>query len=252
MEESLSNSPDDLLDDAEAAVETEIRLTTAERDAFQAFIDRVGELSPRAAATTSGLAPVQTVTRTDGLTSIRKAYESTVMAVSHYEKEYDEPYATNVRTELGPDVATLLTSGQVFEPHHKHAVLTAAEEAKNLRGKLVDALEEERQSVQEFREPLCTVATNIASLETTEPEAQSSKLLDGYRRRLDVLEQRCHELISMRQSRVVDGRRALALPISGPDIPTYVYQDLPTNYPVVATLTELIERAAIRKAELER
>lgn len=252
MSGTLSHSPGDLFDDALAAVEREHRRTAAERDAFVAFIERVSDISPNARGTETGLTSVRIVSpRSDSLGTIREAYESTVMDVPHHEVEYGETFAESVREEFGPDIATLLTSGQRFEHHHKRAVLSTAKEAKELREELAGVLEEERSSIEELRNPVCTVTADVDSLEATDPEAQPADLLDGYRRRASVLGERCHELIGRRQSKLVGRRRAIALPISGPDIPTYVYRGLPTSYPVVAVLTESIERAATCEAAFE-
>lgn len=252
MPESVSHAPESLFDEALDAIDRERAETRDERDALQAFLERVRELSAHRPTSTVGFTLDQAhSSESDSLGAIRDAYESTVMAVPHYEAEYGEPFATNVAEELGPDVATLLTSGQLFERHHKLAIVTAAEETRKRRSELLDVLDEEQRLIEQFREPVCTTASDLDSLEATDPSGQPPELLDGYRKRLEVLRNRCHELIERRQSELVGNRRAMALPITGPDIPTYVYQDLPVNYPIIATLTEILQRAATYTASVD-
>jgi bacterioferritin (cytochrome b1) len=253
MAEPREISPPDRFERAADALETEHRRTSAEVEAFRAFAERVAELSPDGGGTTVGrAAPVQAVAASGhGLDTVRTHYRETVMAVPHYESEYGESYGKNVREELGPDIGALLVGGQRFERHHKHAILSKAREIIELREQLLDALEAERESLTALREQVCSLAEQVDSLETACLETDSYRLLDAYRSRLDVLETRCHELIERRQGEMVTERRALSLPISGPDIQTYLYSDLAVNYPVIATLTDLVDTAATARANIE-
>lgn len=252
MAQSRDTSPPERFEKAADALATECRRTTAEVEAFRTFEKRVGELTPTGGTAVGKAASVQTVASSGhGLDAVRKQYEATVMAVPHYESEYSESYAKNVREELGPDISTLLVGGHTFERHHKHAIVSKTRETRELREQLVAALEAERESLTALEEPVCSLAEQVDSLDTAHLETDSHRLLDAYRSRLDVLETRCHELIERRQSEMVTERRSLSLPISGPDIQTYVYNDLTVTYPVIATLTELVDTAATARANIE-
>lgn len=252
MAESRDSSPAERFERAADALAMEHRRTAAEVDAFRTFEERVGELSPDGGTTVGRAAPVQAVAASGhGLDTVREHYEETVMAVPHYEPEYGESYAKNVREELGPDIGALLVGGQRFERHHKHAIVSTVRETRELREQLLEALEAERESLSALREPVCSLAEQIDSLDAARLDTDAYSQLDAYRSRLDVLETRCHELIERRQSETVTERRSLSLPICGPDIQTYVYNDLPVNYPVIATLTDLIDAAATTRANIE-
>ena len=245
-------SPSNRIHRALDSIDREERRTKAERDAMQAFRDCISDLAVTSPTTEVGPAAVQSATdRTEILRTVRTQYESTVMAVPHYEEEYDESYTENVSQEFGPDIATVLVHGSGFERRHKQALLAAVRESIAVREKLLGALQAERASVTALREPVRSVATDIERIEAATVGDEPVQLLDGYRSRLGILEKRCHELIERRQSEMVDKRRELRLPISGPDIPTYIYSDLPVSYPVITILTELIETAATAKATLE-
>ena len=245
-------SPAERFEKAANALAREHRRTAAEVEAFRAFEERVGEVTRDTGTAVGKAAPVQAVASPGrGLDRVREHYRETVMAVPHYEAEYAESYAESVREELGPDIGALLVGGQRFERHHKHAIVSKSREIRELREQLLAALDAERESLTALRDPVCSLAEQIDSLGSAGLDTDSYSQLDAYRSRLDVVETRCHELIERRQSETVTERRSLSLPIGGPDIQTYVYNDLPVNYPVIATLTGLIDAAATARANIE-
>jgi hypothetical protein len=244
MVEQTAEAPELFLDEALDAIETERAILTAEIGAFEEFLETVESLTPTA-STGHAIPAVRSQSgETDPFQSLRAAYESTVMSVPHYETEYGESFGENLRAEFGPDLATLLTAGRVFERCHKQAVVAATEECIDQRRHLLDAIDAERASVRRYREPVQSVIDAVEQFDNGTLATDSPELLDGYRKRIDVLESRCHDLVEQRQSEIVDDRRALSLSISGPDIPSYLYTDLPVTYPVIAPLTSALEAAA--------
>lgn len=225
-------------------VREEMQFIRDEIDGFERFEERVERLSCVSQAqsgTPMGGGVLTAPSSASPAQKLKHTYQSTVMAVPHYEAEYDEPYAEHVRNELGPDAAALLTSGGVFERHHKQVVIAAANDARSRRSQLLSALDRERESLTELSEQVCAVATDVARLESADFDAEPS-VLDGYQSRVGVLEARCHDLIDRRQSTLVSQRRSMSLSLGGPDVATCVYSDLDVDYPVVATLTDLLER----------
>ena len=65
--------------------------------------------------------------------------------------------------------------------------------------------------------------------------------LDAYRARLSVLENKCETVADDRQSTLFEQRRTTGLPSGAPDVPQYVYQELPFDYPVMAAVADLTE-----------
>lgn len=243
--------PEEHLAEALEKIDVEQSIITAEIEAFESFLDRVGSISTTQSGGIGMTAVDSHAGNHDSFQSLRRAYESTVMSLDHYETEYGESFSQSLRAEFGPDIATLLTTGQIFERHHKQAVIVACEDAIDRRGRLAAALTEERTSIERLQEPVRSVITTLERLDTAATARDGPKLLDGYSRRVDVLTTRCHDLIDQRQSEIVDDRRALSLPISGPDMPSYLYTDLPVTYPVVAPLTKALESAASVSAAIE-
>jgi hypothetical protein len=243
MVDQTGDVPELFLDEALDTIERERTILTAEIEAFEEFLAVVGSITPQSSSG-PGVRSVRTASgQTDPFRSLREGYESTVMAVSHYDSEYGESYEEHVHAEFGPDIATLLSTGQRFECHHKQAVAVGTEQLIDQRRCLLNALDEEQQSIERFVEPVRSVIDAIETLGAT-PGGNSPKIQDSYQRRLDVLESRCHNLVEARQSEIVDDRRALSLSINGPDIPSYLYVDLPVTYPVIAPLTAVLEAAS--------
>jgi hypothetical protein len=243
MARETGDTPDLFIEDALTIAENEQQIIATELDAFEAFRAAVESTTPHSP---TGLTPATRHHRagsSDGFASVRTAYRETVMSVPHYDEEYGESLATNVEYEFGADIAAMLTGGHHFGEHHKQVLTCKTTELIEDRRELLAAVEKEQASLERFRDPVESVVDAVGSFETVEPVVESPSLSDGYRRRMDTIEQRCHTLVEERQSEIVGDRRALSLPISGPDLPSYLYDTLPVTYPVVAPLTAVLDLA---------
>lgn len=241
MVPQIGETPELFVEDALTIVDNERTIIADELDAFREFRSAVGSTTPRQP---ENLAPVthrQHSQSADQFASLRDAYRETVMSVPHYETEYDEPLSANVEFELGPDIAAMLTSSGHFGEHHKQALACGVLETIDDRTRLLEALDEEQASIERFRGSVQSVLNAVESFERVDNVAGSPALEDGYRKRVETIERRCRSLIEDRQSEIVGDRRALALPISGPDLPSYLYGNLPVTYPVIAPLTSVLE-----------
>jgi hypothetical protein len=229
-----------LFKSARECLRAERRQTVDEQEAFRAFETRLRGM--RTGSRSAGVAtvPVQRVTTT-GLGAVRDAYEATVMAVPHYTEEYNEPYARHVENELGPDVATILTRGEVFDRQYRHVVLSAVSDAQQRRTRFIDVLDEEETALSEFAGELLGIAEELDDLAEKPLSELSFGALEGHYTRLDTLQTTCEELVDRRQSTLIEQRRTLQVPASGPDIAACVYSDLAVDYPVVAAATDLLE-----------
>lgn len=244
---------------AKAAVSEERRRVADELAALEEFADHVDRTEPTRPQT--AIAPAvepSTGPSRDALASIRQAYESTVMAVPHYEEDYGESYVQSLAAEFGPDVAAALVGGNQFTQACKRTLLGAVSEGIERRERLVDALENEQASVAEARAVLVPLAEELLEIHRSKRANCPMGVLDGHAARLGVLAEKCDRLLGQRQSVVVDQRRSLTLPIDELDIPRYIYSDVETetSYPVLGTLADCTETVeALRddvQSELER
>lgn len=243
MARLTGDTPELFIEDAVTIVENEQQIIAAELEAFQDFRSAVKSTTPHSpTGLTTTTRPRQS--SANGFASLREAYRETVMAVPHYDEEYAESLEMNVECEFGADVAAMLTSNGPFGDHHKQVLVCKTTELIEDREQLLSALETEQESLERFRDPVRSVLDAVNSFERVDLTAESPALSDGYRKRMETIERRCHTLVENRQSEIVGDRRALSLPISGPDLPSYLYAELPVTYPVIAPLTAILELAA--------
>lgn len=242
-----------VFDAARRRLRTERRRTVDEREAFRAFERHVRKLDGQG-TTTQPSVSTQMVATGDprGLQAVQSAYESTVMAVPHYEDDYDEPFEEHVTGEFGPEIAALLTQTTVLRPQSKQTLVGAATQAQDKRAALVDALGAEKESFVPASQELLSVVDELQEYEETPFSEASFGALDAYRLRLTVLEETCEAVVDTRQNTLVEQRRSLSIPIEGPDIPTYVYQPLETTYPVVSVAATVLERIETHRKSVEQ
>lgn len=242
-----------LFDTARQRLRAERRRLVDEREAFRAFEQHVRKLDGQGGSTQPARSTRLTVTEhPQGLQTVKSAYESTVMAVPHYDDEYGESFEEHVTGEFGPEIATLLTQATVLDPQSKQTLLGAASQARNRRDALVDALDAEQEALAPASRELLSLVDELTEYEEATFATASFGTLDAYRLRLSVLAENCEEVVDDRQEALVRQRKSLSLPIDGPDVPTYVYQGLETTYPVVSTAATVLERIESLREDVER
>jgi hypothetical protein len=184
-----------------AALRVERRRTVDERQAFEAFRDRVSSITaegvsvdPSTAGPVTGLGGAGsggdgavgggavdafgdalgrgtdeagdgvTAAAGSGLVAVRDAYRATVMSVPHYEAEYDDTYERSVAAEFGPEIAYALTRTTRFREEYKRSLLTAASTAIEERGSFLDAVESEVESVSRAGSRLDPIRSEIEAI----------------------------------------------------------------------------------------
>jgi hypothetical protein len=243
-----------LFETARERVTEERQRTASERDAFRAFARKLRDIQPQTQTTAGGVPAVQAATGgpDDRLGAVEDAYRSTVMSVSHYTDEYDESYEEHVAGEFNADIATVLTDGPRFESHHRQAVIAGAKSAAQRRDDLLVEINDELASLAENADAVRTIEEEVCDAEDRPFSTLSFGSLEGYFTRMDTLEAKCAEILEERQSTLVRQRRRISLPIDAPDIAIYLYQDLPVNYPIIATLADLLGRIEAVQDDINR
>jgi hypothetical protein len=243
------------LADARTELERERRRVTDEVDALKRFEDTVRSLDTEDLRGRDGpalaVATVDDAESSEALASVREAYESTVMAVPHYDEEYDDTYRESLAAEFDAHVAVALTDG-TFDERCKTALLSAVSEATTARRSLLAAIDEEADSLAAATDDLTAVAESLESLSERPFAEESFGGLDAYRARLGQLEATCEDVLERRQRSVFDQRRAAWLPTGAPDVANYLYQPLEDDYPVMAVIADLLEHTRALRARVER
>ncbi|EMA59691.1 DUF7260 family protein [Halorubrum lipolyticum] len=182
-----------------------------ERDAFDAFADRVAALDTVSAESSTAVAggastrlhqSIGARNATDvTLRQVVSIYKETVMSVSHYEAEYDETVTENMAAELGQDTtASLATNGTLFSPAQR-ALVDRAHEAAAARTSLADAVETELDALSDAETRLTAIDRRRRRLVEHVAEVNGDKTdaaLDVWNR-LDDLETEIEAVTTERQ-----------------------------------------------------
>lgn len=216
----------------------------AEREAFLEFAGRLAELDLGAeqpigsrTETRTRKQPVTVVADTDdhGYRRVERAYRETVMAVPHYEEDYDEPLSTHMRTELeGPETQAMLER-ETANPVIRDTLVGRARAAALSRDDLLSTLETERESLLAAIDLRSELTDSLDSLREIPPLDRSFGGLLAVWHRLDDIEERCDDHIEQRQEQIqattIDQPRTAESSVG--TLPEYLYESLDVTYPVL-------------------
>jgi len=226
-------------------VDRDLRRTIAEEEAFKTFSRHLASMEPDRPSShenvVGGCAPLlRESSQSAKLVDVREAYRDTVMAVPHYEEEFDETLRENLGSEFPRDVASVLIDGDRLTPSLYDALHQTVNGDISERRALRKALDTERESLREVRDGIERIG-----------DAVLSKCPPSWDGSMDVPLERavewcstCDDLAEARQNTWQSG----ALPISRQSMIEgfyeYLYADLTVVYPAlndVVTLHTYIE-----------
>lgn len=237
---------------AEVRCREEHHRTRAEAEALAAFADRIAHLEAVGAVdpTTTSTVLVEPP-RQGGLDAVEDAFASTVMALDHYEEEYDEPLLAYAAAEFGPDVAGALESNDRLTPLLKEALVGNARAAVEERESFEASLSAELAAVESYRERFEAIDRRRRHHLAIARDAGQTGRYDpvfGAWESLGELATEVDDLASDRQ-------RSLDEASAAPERAFFEYLygplDGPT-YPVLAAAAELAERLRTGRRALER
>lgn len=230
------------------ALRVECDRVAAERDALEQFTDRLNDLSTTRLQGSSvqgagiGVASASSRATSDGMAKVEAAYRETLMAVAHYDEDYDEPFAQHLANEFGEDVAGAVVANERLSPQVKRGLLTATHESRVQREQYIDALERERETLTEANRTLATV---IDCCEAVDGDRLRRKPFEELKRRLQRLDTERENLATTlreRQERLHDGVTFGWDRRDAESVYRYLYKDVDATYPVLADGTDLLER----------
>jgi hypothetical protein len=218
--------------DAVSAVTEERKRTAAEQAAFEEFSTRIAALEATAiesppATTGSGFNP-SGIEPAAPLEDVRTAYSDTVMAVAHYEEEYDEPYAEHMVAEFGPDLAGIVERNDVLTPQLQAALIQASDAARQERASFCRTLDREHDALTDARQRLRDVSDTTERLTTTPLSQRSFDDVLGAESRLQCLKADCEALLEDRQQQLHEGPSR-----DGIQLQKYLYASRSWTFPVL-------------------
>ncbi|MFB6118450.1 hypothetical protein [Halosegnis sp.] len=217
---------------ARDACDEEQHRIAAELAAFERFAGRVRALTPETPSPSTTPTPAGAVeppdrspvtSGTDGLAAARDAYRETVMAVDHFEEDYDETLAEHARAELGPDAGGALAEGSDLTPGLQSVLAERADAAATERREFLGRLDEEARDLAETERRLSALLAESSDLVTDLERPFGT--LEARWRRLDTLERHIGDVVEERTARVADDDAA---------VPSYLYGQFPVPDPVLA------------------
>lgn len=206
----------------------------AERDAFEAFDERLQSITPETPPTrqhpaTSAPPYEQQADKTDCL---RTAYEETVMNVPHYERVYGEPLVEHVARESHARFADGFkhTTGVSFTAEYKRALRQRVWQSIKRREDLLETLAEESQSVTDARTTLKDISMLLQTTVIPEWHAET------FTTQLDTVAERRQEILRTRNS--IDH-------IDVHSLCAYLYADELWTYPVLTAVARMRETVSL-------
>lgn len=253
--------------DAESACRRERRRVLDERDAFESFADRVAQMDTVSVATdaTQAGVPAGAVRLIDGdgggrpdggptgrnatLRRVMAAYHETVLSLPHYRDEYDETPAESLAAELGPDAATALATDGGLSSGAQSALVDRSRRAADARERLVDAIDEEIDELDDRESTLSTVDRRrrclVGHLDGVRSGCEADAAIDVWNR-LTELERECDELAADRQRSIGDPPLTPGSPLDADcehPFHDYLYGAVDgPRYPVLAQIAEVADR----------
>lgn len=237
----------DAIAQASLAVRRERRELTDERQAFEAFHDRIADLDPEQPQ--RGQTTVM-MTTTPGLETVRDAYAETVMNVPHYTEVYDESFTEHIAGELGVELATAITTGSWLHPELQRRLLEAADQAIVSREYVLEHLTTEADALERAEADLEAVIEELETLLDQPLDVLEFNVLRLTRARLDGLRETCDEIGHTRQEELRRRQRVTA--VDGDDLGELLYEDEAGLYPVLATIAEIGEAIDRAKRRIDR
>jgi hypothetical protein len=235
--------------DARARVRSEQDAVEARLDAVDRFLDRVEAIapgptpsSPGSVVTTVGTRSRHGRSRSDTCETVRQAFAETIRPHSLEDAEQTESLQETIQAELSGPIAVALAPATetTVSPELKRAVLSEARARRAETEALGRALEREATQVDDAAAVVDEITEWIATADETPLTDLGFAELRARHERLERYRGRCEAVTQRRQS-FLDGATS-----NGPDagishrsLGPYIYQDFPTDHPVLATVARL-------------
>jgi hypothetical protein len=238
------------LHDAVDALEAERERTDRERDAFAAFAGRVSEIDTENPRLTDGGPMAVTGSRAGRLSAVVDAYCETVMAVEHYDDEYDEPLLEHMAAEFGDDVALAVQNGAILSPQLKRTLCASALQAKQRRERLLAALDAESASLTEGKGALSTIDDTLSRVDPDPDRPRDALVADWHA--VQAANEDARSLLADRQSDIHEQRHVVGQAGGPTTLYEYVYGNLSSSYPVLSVGTTTVQRTRALRETLSR
>lgn len=239
--------------DAIALVSQERDRTAAERDAFDSFARQVSAIEmsesrtsqptgsrqePAAISASTGVGDYAGG-RSASMAEVEQAYRETVMAVSHYEQEYDEPLMEHLAAEFGTEVGIAVSQSDTLTPQLQEALIGASIQSRDERTELLKQLDGETERLKKTSTSLEELCEAVSTVEASLAQRADCELAEAWER-LEALEGDCRTLLQEQQCRIDGSNSEISLQ-------EYLYAPQEWTYPTLGDSLVGIDR--VRRAK---
>ncbi|MDZ7746069.1 MAG: hypothetical protein U5K28_05980 [Halobacteriales archaeon] len=218
----------------------ERRRVADELEAFRSFRSYLDASTPTESPATSA-SPQRTMLQqsNDGLAAVRDAFAETVMAVDHYEDDYDETLIEHARAELGPDAGGALVEADAFTPGLRSVLIERTDAAIRQREQFLEQVDIEVESLRESERRLVAPVAESGTL--VEPLDDTYPALEARWQRFGTIEQHVEQVVADRTRHTIDETTV---------VPSYLYESFPVPDPVVADASAALGVIRERRAQV--
>lgn len=230
---------------------------TAEYDAFDAFLSQlqgfstVGVSAVTEPAGGSTLIQQRSVAQVDGLAKVRDAYRETVMAVAHYEEDYNETLVEHMSAEFGDEIAHTAVGGGPLLAPIKRNLVESARDARDRRADFIELLDEESESLTRHDDQLAEIKRRVDKAAGPRCSEETYNGLHRRRARLQQCATDVESVIDRRQQDRTEGRTATVQMMDGADLQEYLYRPMEVTYPVLAEGAKLLSQIEVGLRRIE-
>jgi len=224
---------------------SERSVVDAKLNAYDAFVDRVRDVTTEAAsggASTPAGTTLATGTNRGGCASVRDAFDATVRDVPGVGD--GESVFETMAAELGDELAVALapTTGSALTPEFREQVASAATDRRWQLRTMASALDREVASLEHAREDFAAIREWLERADGTPLTALDFDDLRARHERLDDCLARCERRARERQS-FLDGSTSEhgQVGLEHRCLVDYLYDDLTVDHPVLDGVTTVVE-----------
>lgn len=234
---------------ARERVEREQEHVAGERRAYKRFRSEVAAVSatpPGAAAGRAG-GVVSTLGASDpgsgACRRLREAFAETVRPYSVEDVADEEPLLETLREELGESIALALapSTDHGVTPQVKGAITTKTGERLQELDAMAAAVEREASSLADAAADVEAVAEWLVEADETPLSTLGFEELRDRYERLEAEEERCRERLHQRQRLLHSTCGGTHVTLRQRAVAEFLYRSFPVRYPVLSTLTRLLE-----------
>jgi hypothetical protein len=237
------------IDEARTRVDTERDAFVAKLAAFDTFVTRVSDLStestpatPPSVTATAGTRARDDASADERCRGVRKAFDETIRPHSIADVEGSEPLLETIRKEFTDSIAIALAPATApsFSPELRRTIVAEADARRAELEVACRALEKEARRLENARELVDEAAAWIADADETPLTDLGFEALRDRHETLAGHRDRCEELAHRRQAFLeATTNQGTDAGIRHRTLFSYLYRELPNDYPVLATVASL-------------